>query len=285
MDAVTDYQIAKVMTALYLRKSFEGQEIDRIQRDAPDRQAYRSHLNGLIKSGVLKPIQNERTGLYALLDRKNISAQDIACIADPFAYIAYLSAMVHHGITDKLPNTLHLCTLPSRNWRENAETLQQKELGYSTNELKAMGLPPLRRIAIRKYGRTNIYQHETVHHGGFINISDRPIRVASIGRTFLDMLRRPDLCGGMGHVINVFKEYATQYKKLIILELDQHGSKIDKVRAGYILNEIMDILDSTTMEKWLACTQRGGSQKLDPQGEYYHEFSDKWCLSINLPLE
>jgi predicted transcriptional regulator of viral defense system len=283
-DIVSDYQLAAIMLDLYQKKSFEGEKIDRIKRDVPDGQAFSNQLNHLLKNGVLKPIQKGRSGLYALLDKKKIPVQDVACTADVFGYVAFLSAMTHHGITDKFPRTLYICTLPSRAWHEKAEAQQKKEVGYDSGELVSMGLPHLKRFSIPTYNGTTIVRHESAHYGGFVQVHGRPMRVASIGRTFLDMLRKPDLCGGISHVINVFRDHAPTYKKLIINEFQQHGSKIDKVRAGYLLDEVLGILDEITEAEWLLCTQRGGSQKLDAKGEYYHEFSEKWSLSINVPI-
>lgn len=44
------------------------------------------------------------------------------------------------------------------------------------------------------------------------------------------MLQEPDYCGGFSHVLEVFTEYAGHYLPVIL-------KSIDKVRAGYILQE------------------------------------------------
>jgi len=68
---------------------------------------------------------------------------------------------------------------------------------------------------------------------------------------------------------------------LIIDEVSQHGSKIERVRAGYILEDICK-LNSDRIDGWVECAQRGGSRKLDPEGDYVPKFSEKWCLSLNV---
>ena len=113
------------------------------------------------------------------------------------------------------------------------------------------------------------------------------LRVSSIGRTFLDMLRRPDLCGGIHNCLDVFQQHGPQYLKLIIDEITQHGNSIEKVRAGYILEEYCNIKNhvlDNALEEWVKHAQRGGSRKLDPNNEYWPFFSEKWCLSINTEL-
>jgi len=107
--------------------------------------------------------------------------------------------------------------------------------------------------------------------------------VATRGRTFLDMLRDPQLCGGLSHVLQVYKEHAPQSLRLILDEVDQHGKPIDKVRAGWILESVCHIHDPR-IDAWTVFAQRGGSRKLDASAEYSPEFSERWALSINVPV-
>jgi hypothetical protein len=85
----------------------------------------------------------------------------------------------------------------------------------------------------------------------------------------------------MRHVIEVFEEHASNFLPAIIGEIDQHGGPIDKVRAGYILDERLRLGDPA-IEKWVAFAKRGGSRKLDPTEEYFPAWSEKWCLSLNI---
>jgi predicted transcriptional regulator of viral defense system len=120
------------------------------------------------------------------------------------------------------------------------------------------------------------------HLGAFKNVRDRTMRIATIGRTFLDMLTRPEKCGGINHVLSVYEEFGVQYLPLIVDELEAHGAPIDKVRAGYIFNEVLNINDNATIESWVSLAQRGGSRKLDSSEEYLPKWPDKWKISINI---
>jgi hypothetical protein len=97
------------------------------------------------------------------------------------------------------------------------------------------------------------------------------------------MLRDPELCGGIHHVLQVYQEHAQQSLRLILDEVDQHGKPIDKVRAGWILESVCHIEDPR-INVWTAFAQRGGSRKLDASTEYSPEFSERWALSINVPI-
>jgi hypothetical protein len=83
--------------------------------------------------------------------------------------------------------------------------------------------------------------------------------------------------------MRVFKEHATAYKRLIFDELDQHGASIDKVRAGFILEEVCHIRDQR-IDAWVRFASRGGSRKLDPSVDYEPTFSERWMLSINATM-
>jgi predicted transcriptional regulator of viral defense system len=200
------------------------------------------------------------------------------CSIDPFAYISHLSAMEFHGLTDKIPRVLIYSSPDQKAWRTFAHKKMQKD--FSGN--KPDTLPLLSLNKIKKFGKKNIIKFSSIHTGAYISIKNRALRVSSIGRTFLDMIRRPDLCDGIYNVIQAYEDYAEQYLDLILDEIDRNGNKIEKVRSGYIMEERCNIRNNPRIEKWKENAQRGGSRKLDPNNDYYPNFSKSWCLSINI---
>lgn len=142
-------------------------------------------------------------------------------------------------------------------------------------------MPALSHPIIKKVGKKEVHCTHSKHVGAYKNVRDRNIRVATIGRTFLEMLRSPALCGGINHVLEIFDMHAEKYLRLITDEFDSNGNNMDKVRAGYIVEERLGIKNET-VESWTAFAQRGGSRKLDASAEYYPQWSDKWCLSLNV---
>jgi predicted transcriptional regulator of viral defense system len=95
------------------------------------------------------------------------------------------------------------------------------------------------------------------------------------------MLDRPDLCGGMRHILGVWERHADEWVDSIVKEVDEFSSKIVKVRAGYIFTEKLNI-EKPEISRWEAYAQRGGSRKLDPFSDYVAKFSDRWMISINI---
>jgi predicted transcriptional regulator of viral defense system len=280
---VLRYDIARITWRLYKAQSYEGQLLS-IKKDVMDASAFASVEKTLKDNGVLKPLQGvPQRSAYALIGGGTVDRNALMCSIDLFCYLSHLSAMEFHGFTDRLPEQIYVSTPAGKDWTAFAEERMRKDLGEDRLAYGHSGLPLLRRVAITKIGSRPIHRYASVHPGAFRVIKGSPVRVATIGRTFLDMLREPHLCGGLAHVIEVFKEHAASNKRLIFDELDQHGAPIDKVRAGYILEDLCQITDPRINE-WVAFAARGGSRKLDPSADYEPRFSDRWMLSINIPM-
>ncbi len=219
-------------------------------------------------SGVWRVTQATRAG----------SAEEVACIADPFAYVSHLSAMQRYGLTDRSPQALHLTTPKRPLWN----ALRSERALRDLPEVQRVESPILNRPGFRDtIRRRPVVVHVSSHPWRPSPISGEETRITSIGQTFADMLTEPGLCGGMRHVLDVWENEAGQWVPEIIAAIDQLDIKIVKVRAGYILSEIMDI-DHLALHNWEKFAQRGGSRKLDPDADYAPEFSERWMISINV---
>jgi hypothetical protein len=281
---VTSYQLGQLVFLLYATKTYKGENLDRLQKDYPNRSDYSRRVIELVEAGVLqekKTVPNPE--VFTVLGKEQASSGEVACCVDPFSYVSHLSAMEWHGLTDRIPKILFISSPAPRDWRKFALKKMQKDLGSNEHYVSYLdsGLPPLRRLSFTKAAGKTIHRHASLHTGAFTSIKNRPLRVSTIGRTFLDMVREPDLCGGIYHVLNTYQEHAERYLRLIVDEIDRHGTKIDKVRAGYILEERL-ALRHETINKWVRFAQRGGSRKLYANSEYSPQFSERWCLSLNI---
>lgn len=277
---VTQYHLGLVLYGLYLQKEFRGQPLD-VHKERADRGDFARYLKQLQEDGILEHPKGLPDKAYTLLGTTHWTTEAAACAMDPFCYISHLSAMAHHGLTDRLPSRLFISSPATKSWRTHAEEKMRKDLGTEYEQYCSNGLPLITRIRFEKIGKVPVHCFNSSHLGAFKHAPERPVRVATIGRTFLDMLRNPELCGGINHVIDVFTAYGNQYLRLITDEIEQHGRPIDKVRAGYILEERAGI-ENTVVASWIAFAQRGGSRKLDPAAEYVPQWSDRWCISINI---
>ena len=218
-----------------------------------------------------------KNNIYNIIGKKP-SIEEISCIINPFSYISHLSAIEHHGLTNRISKTLFLSSPPEKKWNELAKQKMSSDLGELFSDYLKSGLPRLKRINIDKINKHTLNIYKSCYLGAFK--SHNNIRVSKIGRTFLDMIREPNLCGGIEHILDLYQEHAEKYLRLIVEEINRNGKKIDKVRAGYILTERCK-LDHPLIHEWEQCVQRGGSQKLDASAEYSPEYSERWNLSIN----
>lgn len=278
---VTGYQLGFHLFNLYQAKMHRGETLTKLKKELPKRLDFKRVINQLISNGVLQPHRDFSGHVFSLLG-KEPNAPEVACSVDPFAYLSHLSAMEYHGLTQRLPKLLFLSSPFPEEWRRSALERMKKDLSEELLERYARtGLPALTQVRFTKIGRHTVQVFASSHLGAFLTVRDRTLRIATLGRTFLDMLRQPDLCGSIYHVLEVFEAHAVHYLPLILDELDQHGSKIDKVRAGYVLEERCG-LRNQRIERWQAAVQRGGSRKLYAQGGYSSRFSERWSLSLNV---
>ena len=278
---ITKYQFAQMTYRLYIAGQYKEQKIRGIT--APLTTAMLSRqLKGLLEQGILSESRHpSHKSIFTILGKGDADPAEIICSVDPFAYISHSTAMEYHGLTDRFPKMYFISSPSSKKWREFAQSRMEKDLGEHFDNYIHDGFPRLTRVKLEKIAGRTINRYASVHLGAFKKILGSSLRVATIGRTFLDMLKKPDLCGGIYHIIDCYREHASTYLRLIIDEVSRHGSKIDKIRAGYILEEVCDLHDPG-IEDWQQFIQRGGSMKLDHTAEYSPTFSERWNLSINI---
>jgi predicted transcriptional regulator of viral defense system len=277
---ISKYQFGLTVNKIYRSKIYSGEPVD-LQKDFAEKADIAEYLNLLLDKGVLFPHKN-LSNIFTLLGRSDGDPEDIACTVDPFCYISHLSAMSYHGLTNRIPEKLFISSPSANTWRSFAKEKMQRDLGDAFESYYEHGLPRLVRTNMNKINKTDLHCLSSKHLGAYKNVRGRSLRVSTIGRTFLDMLRNPELCGGINHILDVFHEYGEKYLRLITDDIDKHGEPIDKVRAGYILNERLGIINNEVINGWSSLAQRGGSRKLDSSSEYIPEWSDKWKISLNI---
>jgi predicted transcriptional regulator of viral defense system len=281
---ITQYHLGLLIYKLFKLKEYKGEPVG-LQKTLAQRRDFNKYLNQLLNEGVLSSPRGLPGNVYTLLGGHHGEAEEVACATDPFCYMSHLSAMSFHGLTDRIPAKLFLSSPGPTQWKAYAVEKMKKDLDDEDSADYTLycenGLPKLTKIKMEKIGKVEIHQMHSKHLGAYKNIRDSSLRVSTIGRTFLEMLRNPELCGGINHVLEVFDEYAKTYLRLITDEIDANGNAIDKVRAGYIISERLEI-DNKIVSGWAEFAQRGGSRKLDPSGEYMPVWSDTWCLSLNI---
>lgn len=283
---ITGYDLGRLLFALYKAGKYKGIPLSFLRKSIPTRRNYLSVVKELFSYGVLrhgKYVSHQHAFEIFSAASTPPSPGEVACCIDPFAYVSHLSAMEYHGLTDQFPKILFMSSPKGKVWSEIAQKQMEKDLDEDLISYLSTELPTLKYLKVNKIAGKPVNVHSSVYYdqGAYVTVKDKFLKVSSIGRTFLDMIRTPDLCGGIYHVLGVYREHAKRYLRLIIDETDRNGSLIDKTRVGYILDERLG-LSEPRVEEWKQNVQRGGSRKLVADSDYSPFFSEMWCLSINI---
>lgn len=253
------------------------------------KEIFRQCKETLLEFGGLEPFkEGGRTHGYLIGMSGIPEAEEAFCALDPFAYLSHLSAMAWHGLTDRLPNTLFFTRPSAGLWKQLSDKRLQGQLKALFPLYQQACFPGYQRVAIQKLNKRplNIWSSsrlDDAYQAAYKKAADGRIRVATVGRCFLDMVREPVLCGGIYHVIEVFEEHGANHAEQILAELDHHGNRVEQARVGYLLERAdPELASHPTLQRWAASVTRGGSRKLDPASDYSDRFSERWALSINV---
>lgn len=286
---VVEYDLFRILRDCHFKREYNGKRL-KVGKVPPDRDKYRRVVSQLLADRYLRPDPDfefsEHRGDYSysrvfrISDLPDGTAEDITGLVDPFCYISHLSAMQRYGLTNRIPESLVLTT--PKNWKILKNQKVEEDYGSSAdhNDYTA----PLTQLTFPKIIRKRpVVLHKTVRSPFLKSVRDTYARIAAVGETFVQMLDRPELCGGMAHIVDVWDEHATTYLEEIIKAVDNQTESIIKVRAGYLLEERLGIQDSRILA-WIEYAQRGGSRKLDPSGLYVSSYSPKWMISLNVGI-
>ena len=251
---------------LYLRKS--DPSIDDYHR-----------LKRILKhAGIVRIDRDYKTRALRILAISDRTTEEIVCLIDPTCHVSYLSAMERWGLTNRSPKALMLSRPDRKTALDKLRRHRQNILGEH-HDTKFFPLHLIKHPTLVRGGRVKMYMTKLA--GANLTIRDSDVRISTIGHTFLDMLQKPDLCGGMPHVLEVWEQHAATYLDSIVAAVDTASSGLVKCRAGYILQEYLG-LDHFRISNWKAFSQRGGSRKLDPSQDYAPIYSETWMISINV---
>jgi predicted transcriptional regulator of viral defense system len=263
-----------LLRAVYLGQYSERFSL-RTQKTNPSDVDLANAIRRLEGSRVVRRDPDLGPSFYQIFDVFEQSAETVCCIVDPFCYLSHLSAMQMQGLTDRNPVELTLTRPVDSLWRQMlAETKHspshhRQDTAYTETKYR---IP-------EKVRDRSVLVHET-RHPGFYEVMGGNVRVATVGQAFLDMVVRPNWCGGVLHILEIWEREAKRHLEEIIRAISEYPIKLPKVRAGYILDEVLGVSDDRILA-WREFAQRGGSQKLDPEKPYAPTYSENWKISLN----
>lgn len=273
---ISEYDLFRIIWNIYQKRSAKN-----LRGEYPSRQRYVRTRWMLKNAGVIRQDRDYGGRFWRIMSVSDQPADSIVCVADPYCYVSHMSAMQKYGLTNRRPEALFI-TSPTdaivRSWNKN------KVLDHYGNAARNLDiyLEPLNLVHHPDQVRKRVIsQIKTVLYGDWKQVRGTEERISSIGQVFLDMLEDPSKCGGMRHVIEVWQEHATKYLDQIIKRVDSCDKPILKIRAGYILDELMQI-EHDLVRSWISFAQRGGSRVLESGRPYSEPYSEKWMLSVNV---
>jgi len=239
-------------------------------------------LNRLSKTGELVPLES-----FPFLYRVNapyarteaVEEEEVLMELHPYAALSHLSALTFHHMTEQLSKDIHV-SIPDNG--------SGGFLPLGTRSEDWEGVALVRgRVADSILGR-RIHWHRLVSKRIFgTSTSDYhgyPVRVTTPERTLLDGLLHPDWSGGFANVLRAWAGYRDLIDlKALVKYVDQLDVRILRQRAGFLMEELG--LRHPALAIWVTQAQRGGSSKLNGGAEFSSQFSARWQLSINAPID
>ena len=167
-------------------------------RCAPDHDDITRFRSILKTAGAITSDRDYGSRVIRVLAVSDLPAEDIVCLVDPTCYVSHLSAMQRWGLTDRTPRALAL-TRPDR---RTAAAALRSHMNEAMNRTEN-NLYPLTLVQHpQRVRRRDVAMYECKTAGAFMTNRGTHFRLSTVGQTFLDMLQRPDLCGGMSHVLD-----------------------------------------------------------------------------------
>jgi len=292
-SAITKETLALQIYIFYKTKVYKNERISQIRKPKAGNGDFENNISKLLRSGVLTRIEESdymynhpylRGGFYdvfTIKGKREYSNQEIICSTYPYGYLSYISAMEWHGITDKIPNIIRFTTCPSSVWKEKSLASLKKEDIEDVDKDKFIPRFP-RTTKIQ--GMEVLVSQETSFTPP-LKARESPVKVSNIGKTFIDMLRKPEYCGGDEHVLEVYLEHGEKYAGLIIKNLEKFGRTIDIARAGFILDKMLGVKDER-LDFWKkeSSKTRGSSKVLSKNKPFSEVFDQDWSLSLNIEM-
>ena len=178
----------------------------------PNERVYYKYFRRLRRLDIIDPDPDYGAKLMRVRVVSSQPVEELVCLADPLCHLSHLSAMQRWGLTNRSPTGIIFTRPDKPTARARLAEIMENEPG---------SLPP-KRFWLRSVKHPSSVRDRDIRitesraPGACIEMPDRPLRLATIGQTFLDMLQKPELCGGMSHVLDVFDEHAGHWCDEII---------------------------------------------------------------------
>lgn len=289
-SVITQEKLSEQIFLLFMSKSYKDQRISLIRKKYATAEDFYTYINRVERAGILTRISDDKknhlmqynghlSNIYFIKGKAEYSASEAICAVYPYGYVSKINAMAWYGITDRIPKVIRYTACTLSEWK--AKSLADLDVGPA--------VPFNRDVFIPKYPKnTDAFGEQLIvsvekTYVAPSEIRNSPLRVSPIGKTFIDMLRTPDECGGIDHVLDVYIDSSEKYLPAILKELkNERSRKIDIARTGFVLQKVVGI-QHPQLNEWQQESQKTrGSSKVLVSGEPFSAIYDEdWSLSLN----
>lgn len=283
-SVISKERLSEQIFMLFMNKTYKGTRISLIRKDYASRDDFHTYIDRIERAGVLTSMKprhgsGDSGNLYIIKGKPEYSPSEAICAIYPHGYISKINAMAWYGLTDKIPKIVRFTTCQLSEWKRRS--------------IQDLSIDPavefdLSQFIISHPKGTDLFGQELIvsvesKYSEPVQVKNSPIKVASIGKTFIDMLRVPDECGGIDHVLEIYADSGKKYSSAIINELKQNTTrKIDIARTGFALQKISGV-EHPMLSEWQEESKktRGSSKILVSGVPFSSVFDEDWSLSLN----
>lgn len=206
-----------------------------------------------------------------------IREQELLFELNPYSVITHYTALEHHGFTLDQPKVITA-------WSDRSRSMTP--LGTEAVEWEGMNLPTAYWPTKVRAQRLRWYRRRFETSFGIEHDFDGPvpIRVTDRERSLIDALQSPDYSGG---IVNVMRAWVLGIDFIdldrIVDYTEMYNVRIIRQRVGYVCESLG--LSHPHFDTWASESTRGGSSKLVGSASFSSDFSERWNLSLNAPIE
>jgi predicted transcriptional regulator of viral defense system len=234
----------------------------------------------LVHNGSLVPIEGV-DGIYRVdvpyASSIPISDEQVIQEAHPWAVFSHLTALAHHGLTDLIPEVICVSNYDHKSHR--------LPLGTTPEDWAELKLPGASRPHIIEHVQIRWIQTKGEWDFGISVVHSHgiPLYMTDPERTLLDALRRPEESGGIANVLRAWRRATDSVSMNTLTGYAEQLGKIMRQRTGFILERLH--VEHPRFSNWQQDLVRGSSVKLLASQPFCSAFSERWNLSLNVPVE
>jgi len=292
-NAINDFQLYFQFEKFFVEEKYNDIELT-IRSNGNLESSYRAFINQIKDHNSFKAYSIASNRFYFEIIRSSNKLQiletDLICSIFPNTYIHFLSAMRGYSFTDRIPRKIQLVVPNRQIWKKFAhEYIEQHRSEYKyINKLSPANTSS---IEYRKEKFLPVYPSKNKYFNKILlDITTTATlspsiksgvgtKIIDVGDLFVEMLNSPDQCGGIQHVIDIYKDYAKFFIKDII-RAGEVSHYLTQARIGFIFEYILNIKNDEIMN-WKKNQSRGGSRKFLANKPFSNFISLEWNLSLN----